>query len=168
MKRLLYLLIITVVFVGCKGEQGDVGPKGSTGEKGPKGDTGITGAQGANAVQPKIYDFNVDLSKALASYELKGKLDPLDITLVYINRGSSYAPLPFKGFANTIDKDFLKLDCTYENWDYFISFDNETVIPNGATFNFRLVVLRGVKGVRIKPGISWEELSRLYDLKKSI
>lgn len=184
MKRLLYLMFIAVLLNACQSDPGagPIGPKGDTGNPGAKGDagptgpqgptgavgaTGVTGATGATGVagQAKIYDFTVDLSTSLKHYDLKEKLDPLDITLVYINRGSSYGPLPFKGYAYSIDRDFTKLDVTYENWDYFLSFNNETVVPNGATFSFRLVVLRGVKNSRIKPGISYEELSRIYDLK---
>jgi len=66
------------------------------------------------------------------------------------NRGSGYAPLPFRGYAYTSDqKDLIKLDVTASTYTFFLSFENETSVPPGATFWFRSVILKGAKGGRI-------------------
>jgi hypothetical protein len=153
---------------GQQGPKGDTGPTGATGATGAKGDTGPAGPAGQRGadglgVVPKIYDFTVDLSKSLITWDFPKKLDPLDVVFVYINRGSSYAMLPFNGFASSIDKDFVKLNLWADTWDYFISFRNETVIPSGATFSFRAVVVRGSKSGKLKQP-TYEELKKTYNL----
>lgn len=147
---------------GAQGPKGDTGATGATGAQGPKGDTGAQGPAGVS-IQPKIIDFNLDISQSLASYSFNAALNPLDIVWVYINRGSSYSPLPFRGYATSIDNDFLKLDCTFDVWKYNVYVDNETVVPAGATFNFRMVIVRGSKSGRLKQP-SYDDLKRMYNL----
>lgn len=130
---------------GMPGIQGATGATGTTGQKGDKGDTGI-GLPGRDGSQAKVYDFNLDISRPLASFKYPLELHPLDIVFVYINRGNSYSPLPFRGFSRTTDRaDFVRLDTSFDAWKFNLYIENETVIPAGSTFNFRAVIVRGVK-----------------------
>lgn len=153
---------------GLPGLQGATGARGEKGDKGEKGDTGAAGrngTNGTNAAQPIIYDFNLDISGTLPSWDYPQPIDPLDIVFVYINRGNSYSPLPFRDFARTADNtDFLKLDCSFDAWKFTLYIENETVIPAGATFNFRAVILKGVK-VPIGYNPSYAELASKYDFQ---
>lgn len=152
---------------GAQGVPGPQGAKGETGATGQKGDTGAAGRNGSNgkdAAQPIIYDFDLDISGALPSFDYPKPLDPLDIVFVYINRSGSYSPLPFRGFSYTTDRaDFVKLDCSYDAWKFTLYIENETVIPAGATFNFRAVILKGVK-VPVGYHPTYDELANQYDL----
>lgn len=149
---------------GSNGKDGAAGPAGKDGAAGKDGKNGTNGINGTNAAQPKIYDFNLDISQTLASYKWPLSLSTGDIVLVYINRGSSYSPLPFRGYCTTTDNlGFEKLDVSFDAWEFRVYIENETIIPNGSTFNFRAVILKGVKAGRLKT-MSYEELKKLYDL----
>jgi hypothetical protein len=149
---------------GAAGPAGPAGKDGKDGKDGINGTNGTNGINGANAVQPKIYDFNLDISQTLASYKWPLSLSSGDIVLVYINRGSSYSPLPFRGYCSTTDNlGFEKLDVSFDAWEFRVYIENETIIPNGSTFNFRAVILKGVKAGRLKT-MAYEELKKLYDL----
>lgn len=191
-KPLLIITVLISLLSGCKGEKGDPGPQGATGQQGQVGATGAAGATGqtgatgptgatgatgqtgpqgptgpagANAAQPIYYDFTIDLSKALPMYDLKTPLQANDIVLAYImtNKGSGYTPLPFRGYAYTADqKDFVKLDVTVSQYTYFLSFDNETSVPLGASFWIRAVIMKGAKGGRL----NMERYAAYENLKK--
>jgi hypothetical protein len=186
MKRLLYLMIIAVVFVGCTGDIGPMGPQGTPGNRGEKGDTGPAGPQGSQGpvgatgvkgptgatgatgdtgpagVSAVFEDFTADIT-GLGSYRPKKSIAPDEVIFIFINNDGELAPLPFKGYSYTSDKkDFVKLDCSYSYYSSTVFIDNETVVPPGATFAFRLVRVKGVKNVRFRPDVSYEELSRLY------
>jgi len=133
------------------------------GRDGKTGMPGINGKDGINGAVPKIIDANIDISSSLASYEISGGLNPLDIVWVYLNKGNSYAALPFKGYASSVDQDFLKLDCYADIWKFRVYIDNATVVPAGATYNFRIVIVRGTKSGKIKQP-SYEELQKMYNL----
>lgn len=186
MKKLITSLVFFgFLFVACEGPagpQGPMGPVGNTGATGKDGSNGKDGAtgpagkdgtdgkdgtngvNGTNAVQPKIYDFNLDISQTLASYKWPLSLSSGDIVLIYINRSNSYSPLPFRGYCRTTDNlGFEKLDVSFDAWQSRVYIENETIIPNGSTFNFRAVILKGVKAGRLKT-MSYEELKKLYDL----
>lgn len=176
MKSFIYsLIVISLLLSSCEGPQGIQGPegypgaRGATGPQGPTGKDGTNGKDGLNGKDgisgevPKIIDANIDISNFLASYEIKDGLNPLDIVWVYLNRGSSYSALPYRGYATSVDKDFLKLDISADIWKYDIFIKNETVVPAGATFNFRIVIMRGTKGGKLKQP-SYEELKKIYNL----
>ena len=183
MKKVLTLLFISAFMYSCEGPQGEVGPEGPAGPAGPRGATGATGPAGpigpsgptgpvgpagpagANATVPRIYDFTVDLSQPLADWRIPFAYDPLNIIFVFINRGSSYSMLPFAGFARTIDQDFVRLNVYAEIWQSFIYFENSTVIPAGATFSFRAVVVKGSKTGKMPSINSYEDLQRIYGIQ---
>lgn len=167
MKNLLLICIVTL-FIACKGEKGDVGPAGPQGEKGatgavgttgpagpqgPVGATGPAGPQGVpgSTVQPSVYDFTLDVSKALASYSWPKQLGSYDIVLVYLKKSESfYTQLPFSGYSYTSDlKDFLKVDLNFDYSTLTLYINKEGNLPTGATFLFRAVVLKGAKGGRL-------------------
>lgn len=186
MKKILTLVALFALFTSCEGPQGEVGPagpEGAVGARGPVGATGPTGPTGpagpagpagpigpvgpagANAQAPRIYDFTVDLSTPLASWRIPFAYDPLNVIFVFINRGSSYSMLPFAGFADSIDRDFVRLNVYADIWQSFIYFENSTVIPAGATFSFRAVVIKGSKVGRMPAITSYEDLQRIYGIQ---
>ncbi len=150
---------------GATGAQGIQGVQGNTGATGATGATGLNGTNGVNSTKPLIVDFDLDLSKTLNYYDFKTALDPLDIVFCYINRSSSYSPLPYNGYAYTTDKaSFVKLDCNFDVWKYTLYIDNKSVIPSGSTFNFRMVIIRGSKTGRLSANTPYETLKKLYNL----
>ena len=186
MKKLLTLFFISAFMYSCEGPQGEMGPAGpagpagqtgptgatgpagpagATGPAGPAGPIGPVGPAGANAQAPRIYDFTVDLSETLADWQVPFAYDPLNIIFVFINRGSSYSMLPFAGFARSIDQDFVRLNVTADIWQSRIYFDNSTVIPAGATFSFRAVVIKGSKTGKMPAITSYEDLQRIYGIQ---
>ena len=145
MKHVLLALAVTIsaLLSGCKGPDGPTGPIGPI---------GAVGLPGKDAAQPAVYDYTVDMSKSLIIWNFPKSLEAYDIPFTYImaNKGTGYSMLPFKSFAYTSDqKDFIKLDTWFLNYDSFLSFRNETSVPTGATFWMRTVVIKGVKGGRI-------------------
>ena len=183
MRKFFTLLFVSAFLFSCEGPQGDVGPAGPAGPAGPTGATGATGPAGpigatgpagpvgpvgpagANAQAPRIYDFTVDLSTPLASWRIPFAYDPLNVIFVFINRGSSYSMLPFAGFADSIDRDFVRLNVYADIWQSFIYFENSTVIPAGATFSFRAVVVKGSKTGKMPAINSYEDLQRIYGIQ---
>lgn len=196
---IVWLLVIFTLLIGCKGEPGPQGPKGdtgttgatgtagpqgttgatgpagtpgvtgATGATGPTGATGSTGPAGTNSTQPVYYDFTIDLSRALPTWDFPKPITANDIVLAYImkNRGSGYTPLPFRGYAYTADqKDFIKLDVTFSDYTYFLSFSNETSVPPGASFWIRAVVIKGAKGGRLSAEMyqNYDDLKRDFNL----
>jgi hypothetical protein len=87
--------------------------------------------------------------------------------LIMKNKGSGYSPLPYRGYTYTSDqKDFMKLDVTFDYYTYNIYLNNETSVPTGATFWMRAVILKGAKGGRIDLSRyeDYENLKKDYNL----
>lgn len=152
--------------IGVTGPTGSQGPTGSVGATGATGATGSRGATGQAGPNALYEDFTADLS-SLGSYRPKTQIAGDEFVFVFINNDGIIAPLPYKGYSYTSDGiDFIKLDCSYHYLTYTLYIDNETVVPPGATFAFRLVRVKGIKNGRIRPDISYEELSKMFDLEK--
>lgn len=167
MKTLIYAILVACFFLSCKGDQGAVGPQGpagstgaqgATGPQGPAGPQGVQGQQGVQGTQgvpgpsAKYYDFVFNLAeKQIWDFPKKLEANEMAITYIVANTGGTgYSALPFRGYAYTSDeKDFLKLDCYTLQYDFFLSFRNETTLPKGATFKFRTVIVKTVAGGRV-------------------
>jgi hypothetical protein len=179
--KILTLLFISIILScqeGPVGPQGQTGPQGTTGQtgtqgvpgpfgqKGETGPRGLEGPQGQTGTAATYFDFNVDVSQALASYKWKEFIPSNYLVFVFINRGSSYALLPFRGYATTLDgTGFEKLDVYADIWPNRIYIKNETTVPAGSTFNFRAVVIEGTKvsPLRLK-NPTYEDLKKEYNL----
>lgn len=172
MKNFFYAILVLGFLAGCQGKQGEVGPAGAkgdtgsqgvagpqgpagqpgaTGPTGPAGPTGPQGTPGTSGTQPAVYDFTLDASKTLASYSWPKQLGVYDVVLVYIKKSESfYSALPFAGYSFTSDgKDFLKVNMNFDHSTFTLYINNDGLLPTGATFLYRAVVLRGSKGGRI-------------------
>lgn len=167
--KTLYVSLIAVFVLSCTGPQGPVGPQGPTGNTGPKGDRGPAGPAGTNGIDgttAKYFDFNLDISTASPSYRWENFLTGSELVFVFLNKGNSYSMLPFRGYAFTIDRNgFERLDISADIWPNRIYIDNETVIPAGSEFQFRVVVLEGEKSAPLRTGkITYEYLAETYGL----
>lgn len=153
MKFLYYPLIAILLLSSCSGKDGEpgpAGPKGDSGTQGPKGDKGDIGAPGANGSQAYTYDFNLDVTKTLGGYQFAIPVDPQEFVLVFLKKSDSfYTAVPYAGYAFDVNKSFLKVDMTYEYSAYTLYVDSKTVLPAGATFVFRAVVIKGTPGKRL-------------------
>ena len=182
MKIVIYAILVATFFAGCKGEKGDVGPAGvqgatgaqgnagATGPAGPAGSQGVAGPQGQPGPSAKYYDFVFNLAEKTI-WDFPKKLEANEMALTYIvanTGGVGLSMLPFRGYAYTSDeKDFLKLDCYTLQYDFFLSFRNETTLPKGASFKFRTVVIKTVAGGRLnlERYQNYENLKADYGLK---
>lgn len=185
MKIVIYAVLMAVIFAGCKGEKGDVGPAGIQGATGEKGNTGAVGPAGPAGTQgvagpagpqgqpgpsARYYDFVFNLAEKQI-WDFPKKLESNEMALTYIianTGGTGLAMLPFRGYAYTADeKDFLKLDCYTLQYDFFLSFRNETILPKGASFKFRTVVIKTVAGGRLnlERYQNYENLKSDFNLK---
>ncbi len=61
MKKLSFLLVITLLAFACEGKQGPIGPAGADGEQGDQGEQGPTGPQGPDGESGAtiIYEYGV-------------------------------------------------------------------------------------------------------------
>lgn len=163
MKFLYYPLIVILLLSGCSGKDGEPGPKGDTGDKGatgtqgPKGDKGDPGE---NTSEAYTYDFNLDVTKTLGGYKFAIPVDPQEFVLVFLRKNELfYTAVPYAGYAYDVNKSFLKVDFTYEYSANTLYVDSKTVLPAGATFVFRAVVIKGTPGKRLN-------MERYKDYKK--
>jgi hypothetical protein len=156
MKKLFYAFAVSAILFGCSGQDGkdgDPGPKGDKGETGTTGATGPAGPKGepaANTSQAYTYDFNLDVTKTLGGYAFKIPVDPQEFVLVFLRKNDNfYTAVPYAGYAFDVNKNFLKVDMTYEYSSFTLYVDSKTVLPAGATFVFRAVVIKGTPGKRL-------------------
>jgi hypothetical protein len=171
MKKTLYFLCLVGLLSSCEGPQGDPGPAGAKGEVGATGPQGPTGAAGPQGIQGpagptgpqgpagpagtstnnvRYYDIQLDVTQALAGYQFKTPLAANELVFVFLQKTELFrTALPFEGYAYDINKNFLKVKLSYDYANYTLYVGNDTVIPSGATFAFRIVVMKGVPGGRI-------------------
>ena len=166
MKGILYTMALSCLLIACKGPQGEtggIGPAGAKGETGatgpagtvpgPQGPTGATGPQGPTGAatnNARYYDFQLDVTKVLGGYQFKTPLTSNEVVFVFLQRNDLFkSALPYEGFANDINKAFLKVKMNFQYADYTLYVDNDTVIPSGSTFAFRAVVVKVVPGGRV-------------------
>lgn len=94
----------------------------------------------------KVYEFTVDLSSKLPFWRPPFAKDSLDAVFVFIDRGNSLSPLPFKGSAKTIDtQKYNQLDINADIWDDFIYLENTTTLSGESNYKFRVVVIRATE-----------------------
>lgn len=94
----------------------------------------------------KVYEFTVDLSSKLPFWRPPFTKDSLDAVFVFINRGNSLSPLPFKGNAKTVDtQKYNQLDINADIWEDFIYLENSTALPPESNYKFRVVVIRATE-----------------------
>lgn len=94
----------------------------------------------------KVYEFTVDLSTRLPFWRPPFTKDSLDAVFVFIDRGSSLSPLPFRGSAKTVDtQKYNQLDINADIWEEFIYLENTTTLPAQSNYKFRVVVIRATE-----------------------
>lgn len=149
--KYLGLVILTVLFTNCQGDEGPMGPSGPRGEKGQDGAPGI-----AN-VYTTIYDVNPG--------DWNGNVDGYTVSLVVPEINSVIyqqgAVLVYRLFENSTDKSFNMLPYTWidNNLTEYMDFDvyigkleikykwvdngiNNTDAPK-ETFSFKVVIIEG-------------------------
>lgn len=100
----------------------------------------------------KVYEFTVDLSTRLPFWRPPFTKDSLDAVFVFIDRGSSLSPLPFRGSAKTVDtQKYNQLDINADIWEDFIYLENTTTLPANSNYKFRVVVIRATEIVGKTP-----------------
>lgn len=157
MKKILYLLLLTTLFLNCKGPQGDPGPSGEKGETGAVGATGAQGTPGQNAAQPKYYDFTLTWSPSASTqwsyYKMAQPFKNDDIVFIFLKSRTFYFALPYYEYARATDdgEAYVMLTHAYGTSENSIGVRNEAVTDykKSQTFAFRAVVMKAVPGGRL-------------------
>ena len=136
--RFFYIIFILFACFSCSM------PAGLDGEMGPQGPQGVQGIPG---VQPKLFDFTLNLASPTPFWKLPFTLKQTDVLMIYVKKGQVYLPLPFKGeIMPEQSSNPQAFEMYWDIWNGYLFIDNKTILTSPASLNFRVVLISGEKG----------------------